>query len=80
MIPAIITFSATGADLALRIATATGGRVHHCGVNGESPQALLPRLKAVASGLKRVVEIIVVDDGSTDETRAVCAAHGVRTI
>ena len=44
MIPAIITFSATGADLALRIATATGGRVHHCGVNGESPQALLPRL------------------------------------
>ena len=44
MIPAIITFSAAGADLALRIAAATGGRVHHCGTNGESAQALLPRL------------------------------------
>jgi glycosyltransferase involved in cell wall biosynthesis len=46
----------------------------------ENLQLLLPRLKAMAAGLKRVVEIIVVDDGSTDETRAVCAAHGVRTI
>jgi cobalt-precorrin 5A hydrolase/precorrin-3B C17-methyltransferase len=44
MIPAIVTFSAAGADLALRIAAATGGRVHHCGNNGESAQALLPRL------------------------------------
>lgn len=34
---------------------------------------LLPRLTAVQPG----AEIIVVDDGSTDETRAVCAAAGV---
>jgi cobalt-precorrin 5A hydrolase/precorrin-3B C17-methyltransferase len=44
MIPAIITFGAGGAELALRIAAATGGRVHHCGYNGENAQALLPRL------------------------------------
>jgi cobalt-precorrin 5A hydrolase/precorrin-3B C17-methyltransferase len=44
MIPAVITFSASGAELAMRIAAATGGRVHHCGSNGENPQALLPRL------------------------------------
>ncbi|MET4676530.1 MULTISPECIES: glycosyltransferase family 2 protein [unclassified Luteibacter] len=34
---------------------------------------LLPRLTAAQPG----AEIIVVDDGSTDETRAVCAAAGV---
>ncbi|MEI2612933.1 MAG: hypothetical protein V9G20_30195 [Candidatus Promineifilaceae bacterium] len=44
MIPAVITFSASGAELAMRIAAATGGRVHHCGSNGENAQALLPRL------------------------------------
>jgi cobalt-precorrin 5A hydrolase / precorrin-3B C17-methyltransferase len=44
MIPAVVTFSASGAELALRIAAATGGRVHHCGFNGESAQALIPRL------------------------------------
>lgn len=46
MIPAVITFSPAGADLALRIAAATGGRVHHCGIEGENAQALLPRLFA----------------------------------
>jgi glycosyltransferase involved in cell wall biosynthesis len=34
---------------------------------------LLPRLTAAQPG----AEIIVVDDGSTDETRAVCASNGV---
>jgi glycosyltransferase involved in cell wall biosynthesis len=36
-------------------------------------QDLLPRLTAAQPG----AEIIVVDDGSTDDTRAVCAASGV---
>ena len=43
-------------------------------------ELLLPRLKAMAAGLKRETEIIVVDDGSTDATRELCAAHGVRVI
>ena len=46
----------------------------------ENLDALLPRLKSMAAGLDRDVEIIVVNDGSTDETREVCAAHGVRML
>ena len=46
----------------------------------ENLDALLPRLKSMAAGLDREVEIIVVNDGSTDETREVCAAHGVRML
>lgn len=44
MIPAVVSFSASGAELASRIAAFAGGRVHHCGFNGENAQALLPRL------------------------------------
>lgn len=46
MKPAIITFAATGAELAQAIAMQTGGTVHHCGFNGENAKALLPRLFA----------------------------------
>ena len=41
-------------------------------------ESLLPRLKSMAARLGCEVEIIVVDDGSTDRTREVCAAHAVR--
>ena len=44
MKPAIITFSAGGAELAQRLAVLTGGAVHHCGFNGEDARVLLPRL------------------------------------
>ena len=44
MIPAVLTFSAGGSELALRVASIVNGRVHHCGTNGEDAGALLPRL------------------------------------
>lgn len=46
MKPAIVTFAASSAELAQRIAGLTGGVVHHCGFNGEDAKALLPRLFA----------------------------------
>jgi cobalt-precorrin 5A hydrolase/precorrin-3B C17-methyltransferase len=46
MKPAIITFAATGAELAQSVAALTGGVVHHCGFHGENAKALLPRLFA----------------------------------
>jgi glycosyltransferase involved in cell wall biosynthesis len=45
-----------------------------------SLEVLLPRLKSVAAGLGRAAEIIVVDDGSADRTRAICLSHGVRVV
>ena len=41
-----------------------------------SLHTLLPELKA----LYPAADILVVDDGSTDDTRAVCAAHAVRCV
>ena len=46
----------------------------------ESLGVLLPRLKAVAASLQRHAEIVVVDDGSSDATRALCLAEGVRVV
>jgi cobalt-precorrin 5A hydrolase / precorrin-3B C17-methyltransferase len=44
--PAIITFAATGAELAQKIAAALDGEVLHCGFNGAEARSLLPRLFA----------------------------------
>lgn len=44
MKPAIVTFAASGIDLAERLAAIVGADIHHCGANGEDGKALLPRL------------------------------------
>jgi len=44
MKPAILTFTASGAATASRIAALTGGTVYACGPSGEDARALLPRL------------------------------------
>jgi len=46
MRPAIITFAASGAELAQRLAPLIGGDIFHCGYNGENARILLPRLFA----------------------------------
>src|SRR5690606_27557782 len=46
MKPAIITFAASGAETAARLAPRIGADVHHCGFNGEDGKLLLPRLFA----------------------------------
>jgi cobalt-precorrin 5A hydrolase/precorrin-3B C17-methyltransferase len=44
MTPAILSFSAAGTAVATRLATLTGGSLHHCGAGGEAARSLLPRL------------------------------------
>jgi len=44
MKPALITFAATGADLAQQLATALDGEIFRCGFNGDDARTLLPRL------------------------------------
>src|SRR3982750_4265901 len=46
MKPALVTFAATGADLASRLAPALEAKIVHCGYNGEDATRLLPRLFA----------------------------------
>ncbi|MBN9346128.1 MAG: precorrin-3B C(17)-methyltransferase [Devosia sp.] len=46
MKPAIVTFAASGAETAARLAPLVGADVHHCGYNGEDGKLLLPRLFA----------------------------------
>ena len=46
MKPAILTFAASGAALATRLAPRIEGEVFHCGFNGEDAKLLLPRLFA----------------------------------
>ena len=41
---------------------------------------LLPRLKAVLAALGREAQVVVVDDGSDDDTRQVCEANGVTVV
>ena len=44
MRPAILTFAASGAELAQRLVPLLGGEAFHCGFNGEDAKILLPRL------------------------------------
>lgn len=46
MRPAIVTFAASGAELAAKLAPLIEADVHHCGFNGEDGKLLLPRLFA----------------------------------
>ena len=46
MRPAILTFAASGAELAQRLVPLLGGEAFHCGFNGEDAKILLPRLFA----------------------------------
>lgn len=46
MRPAIVTFAATGAELAQKLAAALEGEVFRCGFNGDDARLLLPRLFA----------------------------------
>ncbi len=45
-----------------------------------SLETLLPRLRSVLAALGRAAEVIVVDDGSVDDTARVCAQNGVQRI
>ncbi|MEO6013549.1 MAG: cobalamin biosynthesis protein [Devosia sp.] len=46
MKPAIVTFAASGADLAQKLAPMLEAEIFHCGFNGEDGKLLLPRLFA----------------------------------
>jgi cobalt-precorrin 5A hydrolase/precorrin-3B C17-methyltransferase len=46
MKPAILTFAASGAETAARLAPLIGADIHHCGYNGADGKTLLPRLFA----------------------------------
>lgn len=46
MKPAIVTFAASGAEIAARLAPLIGADIYHCGFNGEDGKLLLPRLFA----------------------------------
>lgn len=43
-------------------------------------RVLLPRLRTILGGLGREAEIIVVDDGSHDDTRELCEAGGAQVV
>ena len=46
MTPAIVTFAATGAEIAQSLQSSLEGEVFRCGFNGEDARTLLPRLFA----------------------------------